>query len=211
MHLWCYHSSQLIFFSHPDGFPVCCPGTAGVWGVNNTPARSVTPQCHVSLLWMWLERGTRHSQAPWPSRGTRLAPCAPVLCWNGAGKAPCAPNKVVPWPCLWLQTHCQGGKCPSYIFFKGDFAAKSITWEMKVARRGGSVLSLFPFMRSGNCCFAFFSLRNILPFPRCTLKKRAKAVARQGRSSRHTARNGKPCWSQGRPLAMSLRSIVPRH
>lgn len=220
MYLWCYCSSQLNTFFFPSGWIPCVlswvcrsPKGYGMWTSALRPGlwhrSAVCDCCGCGLV---TSTSTRHVQAPWPSRRPRLAPCAPVLCWNGAGQAPCAPSRAVLWLCLRLQTYPQGGKCPSFFFFsQRRFAAKSITWEMKVAGRGEGIVSLFSLLRSESCCFAFFSPRNISPLPRCTLKKRAKAAARQGISSRHTARYGKPCLSEGRPPAMSLWSIMPRH
>lgn len=87
-------------------------------------------------------------------------------------------------------------------FFKGDLLEKSMTQEMKAeGERGVHCVTLFSPMRLGNCCFAFFSLKNILPLPTCSSRKGAEAAASQGTSARQTARYGKPDLSEGRLLA----------
>lgn len=67
-------------------------------------------------------------------------------------------------------------------FFQSRIAAKKHDpRDVKAEEeRGVCCITLFSPMRSGNYCFAFFSLKNILPLPNCVSRRGAEAAASQG-------------------------------
>lgn len=106
-------------------------------------------------------------------------------------------------PALSLASNTLAGSKTTHMFSfsKENFCKKPDTRDEGSGERGVCCISLFSPMRLGNCCFAFFSLKNISPLPRCTSRKGAEAAASQVISARQTARYGKPNLSEGRPLA----------
>lgn len=157
--------------------------------------------------------GDRHKAYPSPMAQQRyqagtMCPC-PVLecCWPSSmcSKQSGTLALTLVSNTLWRR------KIPFIAFFQSRFCCKKHHMRDEGSRERRVLYHYFHSWDKGIAVLPFFSLRNILPLPRCTLKKRDKAAARQGRSSRQTARYGKPGLSQGRALARSLRSIMARH
>lgn len=157
--------------------------------------------------------GDRHKANPSPRAQHRhqagtMCPC-PVLEWHGPSSICSKQSATLALP-LASNTPSRR-KMPSILFSQRRFCCKKHHMRDEGSReRRECCITIFTH-EIKELLFCLFLPEEHFAIAQVRFAEKDQSSSKTRQEFRHTTRYGKPCLSQGRPLAMSLRSIMPRH